>query len=815
MNWRSLAVPFLTCSAVVAIAVPAVAQPQWLTVGDQQSQQDMQVWLDSASDMAATVGCSMSGVLASPVQAPDGTTYTQLSIPGCGATAQQVGFPELPFKGFFLEIPYSAEVSVEVLGAASVSLGTGFKLYPLQPPLPDRPTGEEQAFQIDAAAYAADHFFPPDPVVLAEPGFIRGRRVVFVEVFPIQYNPATTEVRAFSWLRFAVHFSATADPAEAARKQRLATAQSEALAEILILNYLPAPAGSEPNGPRLFNGADYLIIVADVLYEEVLPLAQWKHKKGFITRVTKLSQIGSTSAAVKSYIQTAYNTWNPAPSYVLLVGDSQDVPAGYYSGSYGCTSDHGYACVDGSDYYPDLALGRLSVHTETACTNVVNKTLTYDRSPDPGNWYNHFLAAAYFQDDGDGGSQGRNDGVADRWFMETAMTVYHFVVDSMAWNGHTALCTTYWPLTYPPDQYHFRPTSYPHRPEINLARWGVSPYPDPVPTWIVNLWTSASQATANISAAINGGTGLVLHRDHGGETEWGDPPYNNGNINSLSNGVKTPVVFSMNCLTGSFQYSAGDCFCEAFLKKYPGGAVGIVGATRTSFSGYNDLITHGLCNCFWPGYDPTYPNTIYPYSWRPIEALSYGKYYMLTYEGADAITAGEFYMFHWFGDPELMLRSATPRPLMVSHPAAVMWNVPVDIKVTVTQAGAPLANALVCISHSSVDDYWTGLTNASGVVTFSGVVLTQQSDYNIVVSERNSVPYEGIISAVLSSLPGDLNCDGEANLGDVNPFVLALSDLSAYELLFPDCPFGNRDINGDGSFDFRDINPFVALLVGQ
>jgi hypothetical protein len=61
---------------------------------------------------------------------------------------------------------------------------------------------------------------------------------------------------------------------------------------------------------------------------------------------------------------------------------------------------------------------------------------------------------------------------------------------------------------------------------------------------------------------------------------------------------------------------------------------------------------------------------------------------------------------------------------------------------------------------------------------------------------------------------GDLNCDGEVSFRDINPFVLALTDLPAYELLYPGCPFGNRDINGDGAFNFGDINPFVVLLSG-
>jgi hypothetical protein len=60
---------------------------------------------------------------------------------------------------------------------------------------------------------------------------------------------------------------------------------------------------------------------------------------------------------------------------------------------------------------------------------------------------------------------------------------------------------------------------------------------------------------------------------------------------------------------------------------------------------------------------------------------------------------------------------------------------------------------------------------------------------------------------------GDLNCDGSLNFGDINPFVLALSNPAEYETAYPSC-VGTGDINGDGTTGFADINPFVALLSG-
>jgi hypothetical protein len=60
--------------------------------------------------------------------------------------------------------------------------------------------------------------------------------------------------------------------------------------------------------------------------------------------------------------------------------------------------------------------------------------------------------------------------------------------------------------------------------------------------------------------------------------------------------------------------------------------------------------------------------------------------------------------------------------------------------------------------------------------------------------------------------PGDLNCDHVVDFGDINAFVLALTDAAGYAAAHPDCNIQLADINGDGVVDFADINPFIALL---
>ena len=77
-------------------------------------------------------------------------------------------------------------------------------------------------------------------------------------------------------------------------------------------------------------------------------------------------------------------------------------------------------------------------------------------------------------------------------------------------------------------------------------------------------------------------------------------------------------------------------------------------------------------------------------------------------------------------------------------------------------------------------------------------------------SNGNGVPdeCEGIYPV------GDMNCDGLVNFGDIDPFVLAITDANAYSIAYPDCDQHNADINGDALVNFGDIDPFVALITG-
>lgn len=62
-------------------------------------------------------------------------------------------------------------------------------------------------------------------------------------------------------------------------------------------------------------------------------------------------------------------------------------------------------------------------------------------------------------------------------------------------------------------------------------------------------------------------------------------------------------------------------------------------------------------------------------------------------------------------------------------------------------------------------------------------------------------------------LRGDMNCDDAVNNFDIDAFVLAVSDPTAYQAQFRECPLILADVNYDGVVNNFDIDAFVALLI--
>jgi len=238
---------------------------------------------------------------------------------------------------------------------------------------------ESVHLQVPDHGRIAVHVDPPGAARVSAPGLMRDLRIVQVVFEP---TPGPIEVT--------VRLEATPDPGMN-EKTRRHTRTSHSLRNVYhssVLNYRPSERAAFASTPgigigdlgrrdEIEFGARYLIITSPTYASAVDDLAEWRHLMGLQTMVVDLNTTGYSGASIKSYIQTAYDTWAVPPEYVLLVGDTEDVPA-YDDGT--ATDDY-YAQLEGDDLFIDVLIGRLSADSLGDCATLVAKTLGYERTP--------------------------------------------------------------------------------------------------------------------------------------------------------------------------------------------------------------------------------------------------------------------------------------------------------------------------------------------------------------------------------------------------------------------------------------------------
>ncbi|MFH1037811.1 MAG: C25 family cysteine peptidase, partial [PVC group bacterium] len=697
---------------------------------------------------AFTLEITLPGFLLAEQEMADGMTYSRIIAPGAGS--HEVGRPDLPVFGTALLIPNGTIPVIEVT-PGKPHVFKEIEVAPLQPPPPD---GERPPFTKDTDVYGKDADFPGEFALLEPVAKIRGQESSILWLYPYRYNPARKRLHVYPDLRVTVRFEGT-------RRRVPSRLQSRTFSRLLGRIALNAdavlPAGEEAEagqtsptggggtrGTGAAGACDYLIIAHPDFSEAAETLAAWKRKAGFLTYATTTSETGSTSAEILAYLQDAYDTWDPAPTYVLFIGDAEYVPTNYrtvhpYSGDL-IGTDLYYATLDGSDYFPDIITGRLSVDTVEEAMKRVNDIIGYETDPvTDSSFYATAAICAYFQHAG--------GGYAERRFAQTSEDLAIFLSDPAYLGDYSVERFYYTGSTVTPLYW-----------SLNWFGGGPAGDPgDPIPSYLEKPGFAWDASAADISAAVNSGRFLITHRDHGSATGWGSPGYTVSNVEALTNGNKLPVVWSINCLTGFFDKetcqspSSAISFSEAWERNTGGGAAGVLAATRVSYSGHNDRLFWGWTDAIWPDFVGSFAGAE-PAYYRMGDVLNYGKLYYSTTYSASTTRKVEFEIFHWYGDPAMMIRTQVPETLSVSHPVLVPRGAPLDFEVIVESGGIPLEGATVTVSRSDApDDYRVETTDGTGTAVFADLVTNETGDYDLVVTAPNTVPYQGTFMSMVGS----------------------------------------------------------------
>lgn len=132
-----------------------------------------------------------------------------------------------------------------------------------------------------------------------------------------------------------------------------------------------------------------------------------------------------------------------------------------------------------------------------------------------------------------------------------------------------------------------------------------------------------------------------------------------------------------------------------------------------------------------------------------------------------------------------------------------------------TAAGAPIAVSAESSGSEAGGSFRIVLRVADDQYLYradgEGAVQLAYDDY-VFPGESETPGVWHAIRAPLVATPGDMDIDGDVDIDDIGPFVLALSKPAAYESVFGGPSSANGDLDGDGDLDFDDIDDMVALL---
>ncbi len=648
---------------VLIFCIVVNSTAQWLPLEGIQKKERPKIKVLSSDNTGILIGINLPGIETAKITAK-GTEYDLLRLPEYFTTLE-IGKPQLPAIRELLAIGAFKNYKFSVVDS-SVTILKGYNVYPFQTPALE---GENLEFVKDEMFYDQNKFYPDKILNLEKPGIWRDLLVSRLSIFPIKYNPKTKILRIFTKLLIKIDFEGSSGDAKIRNKP--IPKEWKNIYKNSIINYdylhLDRIKLNKCSSSKSSSGDyDYLIITHQDYYTDIQRLAAWKTRKGLLSKVVNLNDIGNNQTDIKDYITDEYNDHNI--SYVLLVGDINQL-----CWSTTGPGDYWYSDLSG-DLKPEISVGRISVTSTSELKHVLDKGMNYEISPPIDNWVRKSLLVAH-KEDAPGKYQGCKENIRTYSYSD---------------------------------------------PPVFITAYGAS------------TSNGGDEATnSNVSTDINSGMGVVNYRGHGGYNKWyhwntANEDYTTSNARALTNGDKTPVVFSIACSNAKLDDS-NECLAEAFSKA-DDAATAILGATRPSYTSANHAYDEKLFSTAFDS-DINYIGGISNEASKTI-ITQYGSY-------------GEqnAKMYLWLGEPSIELWTNTLQQYT---------NVQITDNGSSITVNSGIGGSDICVSSSNNgDDYYEVETNTSSH-TFSGISSSDRPLY-ITVTKHNYIPYTAVTGGTFTT----------------------------------------------------------------
>ncbi len=546
------------------------------------------------------------------------------------------GNPALPFFTYSLIIPFdSKEIAFEILQSDESYLS--LTPTPSKGILPRTINPEDIDYEF-SDVYNNDKLYPEIPVELSEPYILRDFRGITVKITPFAYNGKKKSLTVFNHLRIKISTD-NQSIAKTPFRDRIPS-DFAALYDNHFINYDNSRYTSLDESGRM------IVITYPNFADEIQPLVDWKNSKGQITELYTLNETGTTTTAIKNFIQDKYES-DDGLTYVLLVGDIHQVPSFTSSISHTGLSDPMYTQLSGTDYYPEIFIGRFSAETEAQVTTQVEKTIFYERDLITADWPAKGIGVASNQGTGD---DNEYDYQHIRNIRTDLMNYTYTLVDELYDGSQGGEDASTWP------------------------------------------------SSNDVAASINEGRGIATYCGHGSSYSWGSSSFSTSNVNNLTNDYMLPFIISVACVNGEFD-SYYPCFAEAWLRAThngnPSGAVAFYGSSVNQ-SWDPPMAAQDECIDLLVADDKqTFGGICFNGSCLMMD--EYGSY-----SGADM-----FNTWHVFGDPSLVLRTMTPQNLVLTSPSSIQ---PDDAEFTVSSSVANVKICIVDSEYNILFNGSTGST---------------------------------------------------------------------------------------------------------
>ncbi|MEI6122424.1 MAG: C25 family cysteine peptidase [Bacteroidota bacterium] len=413
-----------------------------------------------------------------------------------------------------------------------------------------------------------------------------------------------------------------------------------------------------------------LIICYDAYMTAMQPFVDWKNDEGIPTQIVSKTTAGTTAAAIKTYVTNYYNT--NGLTFLLLVGDATQIPTFTVAGG---GSDPTYGYITGSDHFQEIFVGRFSAESTTHVTTQVNRTIAYERNPTTvAGKFNHCVGIGSDQGPGDNNEY---DYQHQRGML-TELMGYTYTSQAELFDG---------------------------------SQGGLDVAGNPTP--------------ALLATQINNGTGIITYCGHGSDVSFGTTGFSNTDVAALTNTSMWPFIWSVACVNGNF--TGTTCFAEAWLRATSGNQP--TGAVATFMSTINQswnppMAAQDECVKILT---EAYTSNIK----RTFGGLSINGVFKMNDAYSDFDMTDTWTIF---GDPSLMVRTANPIPMTVTHNNTLL------IGATSLSVNCNANNALVCLTknHQIIGT----ATVVSGVANVTFPALTTTDSILVTATAFNYIPYQ-------------------------------------------------------------------------